>query len=471
MLEPTRQLITAGNTTFLHNAIKQLCGYGWSIRHAANVHSAMELLDKKACSVGLIAIDPSETTLLVEIDSNPFLSKVSWVAIIERNELCHKKTREQIFNTCYAYQVHPTDASKLNILLESALAMTSLHHVHPAPTLSSLDDEYHIVGDSPSMQHLYRTIHKVAASSAPVLISGESGTGKELTAHAIHAQSSRRRGSFNVVNCGALPSGLIQSELFGHEKGAFTGANQRKIGIIENSQGGTLFLDEIGDLPMDLQVNLLRFLENLKVLRVGGLQEIPVDVRVVAATHVDLDKAVSRGAFREDLYHRLNVLQVNIPALKEHPEDIETLAHFFFQKFSAEKPSRVCGFSHECIVVMRQHHWPGNIRELVNRVRRSMVMCEHRLITPADMGLERRHRLSRDIDSLQRVRDMAEFEAVRAALVRNKHNVLRASLELGVSRVTLYRLLEKHRIEKNSCPDERQVSQPSTSGHVQLTSK
>lgn len=189
----------------------------------------------------MIAIDPSASTLLLEIDSNPCLSKVAWVALIERNGLCHEKTREWIFSTCYAYQVHPTDASKLDILLESALAMTSLHNAHPAPTLSSLDDEYHIVGDSPAMQHLYRTIHKVATASAPVLIIGESGTGKELTAHAIHAHSSRRHGPFNVVNCGALPSGLIQSELFGHEKGAFTGANQRKIGIIEHSQGAPCF--------------------------------------------------------------------------------------------------------------------------------------------------------------------------------------------------------------------------------------
>lgn len=456
MIEPTRQLITAGNTTFLQNTVKQLLGYGWSINHAVNAHKAIELLDNKPCRVGLMAIDPSTSILPLEIDSSPRLADISWVAIIERNGLSHEKTRERIFNTCYAYQVHPVDARKLDTLMESALAMANLKGTPPIPTLSCVDDEYRIVGDSPTMQLLYRTIAKVATTSAPVLITGESGTGKELTAHAIHTHSPRRHGPFNVVNCGALPSGLIQSELFGHEKGAFTGANQRKVGIIENSQGGTLFLDEIGDLPLDLQVNLLRFLENLKVLRVGGLKEIPVDVRVLAATHVDLDEAVSRGDFREDLYHRLNVLQVRVPALREHPEDIEALAHFFFQKFSTEKPTRVGGFSHECITVMRQHHWPGNIRELVNRVRRSMVMCEHRLITPADMGLERRHGLFRDVDTLQQVRDAAEFEAIRAALARNRHNVLRASLELGVSRVTLYRLIEKHGIEKNGCPDERQ---------------
>ncbi|MDR5885746.1 sigma-54 dependent transcriptional regulator [Vreelandella janggokensis] len=457
MIEPPRQLITAGNTTFLHNTVKQLLGYGWSINHAVNTHKAMELLDKAPYRVGLIAIDPSTSILPLEIDSHSRLSDISWVAIIERNGLSQEKTRERIFNTCYAYQVSPIDVKKLDTLMENALAMANLKGAHRIPTLSCLDDEYHIVGDSPTMQRLYRTIAKVACASAPVLITGESGTGKELTAHAIHNHSTRRHGPFNVVNCGALPPGLIQSELFGHEKGAFTGANQRKVGIIEHSQGGTLFLDEIGDLPLDLQVNLLRFLEDLKVLRVGGLKEIPVDVRVLAATHVDLDEAVGRGDFREDLYHRLNVLQVRVPALREHLEDIEALAHFFFQKFSTEKPTRVCGFSHACITVMCQHRWPGNIRELVNRVRRSMVMCEKRLITPADMGLERRHGLSRGIDTLQQVRDAAEFEAIRSALARNKHNVLRASLELGVSRVTLYRLIEKHGIAKNGCPHERQT--------------
>lgn len=457
MIEPARQLITAGNKTFLHNTVKQLLGYGWSINHAINAHQAMELLDKAPCRVGLLTIDPSTSILPLEIDSHSRLSDISWVAIIERNGLSQEKTRERIFNTCYAYQAPPIDVRKLDTLMENALAMANLKGAHRIPTLSCLDDEYHIVGDSPTMQRLYRTIAKVACASAPVLITGESGTGKELTAHAIHNHSPRRHGPFNVVNCGALPPGLIQSELFGHEKGAFTGANQRKVGIIEHSQGGTLFLDEIGDLPLDLQVNLLRFLEDLKVLRVGGLKEIPVDVRVLAATHVNLDEAVSRGDFREDLYHRLNVLQVRVPALREHLEDIEALAHFFFQKFSTEKPTRVCGFSHACITVMRQHRWPGNIRELVNRVRRSMVMCEQRLITPADMGLERRHGLSRGIDTLQQVRDAAEFEAIRSALARNKHNVLRASLELGVSRVTLYRLIEKHGIAKNGCPHERQT--------------
>lgn len=470
MMEPSRQLMTVGNITSLQDTLQKLSGYGWSIYHADNAQEAMELFNEEACRVGLTTVDPSASFLPLECDNRSELSWIHWVAIIERDALRYDKTRDLIYNACYAYHTHPTDARRLAILLESALDMASLHEAHPIPTLSFPDDDYHMVGESPVMQQLYRTIHKLAAADAPVLITGESGTGKELTARAIHAHSSRHHGPFNVVNCGALPSGLIQSELFGHEKGAFTGANQRKIGIIENSQGGTLFLDEIGDLPLDMQVNLLRFLENLKVFRVGGLQEIPVDVRVLAATHVDLEKAVDRGEFREDLYHRLNVLQVRTPALREHPEDIEPLARFFFRKFSAEKPSRLRGFSHDCTVVMRQHPWPGNIRELVNRVRRSMVMCENRLIIPSDMGLERRQSRSRDTDTLQQLRDTAESEAIRAALARNKHKVLHAAQELGISRVTLYRLLEKHGIDKNGGSDDGKTAVPSTSRLVQLTS-
>ncbi|MDI5891727.1 sigma-54 dependent transcriptional regulator [Halomonas rhizosphaerae] len=470
MMEPSRQLMTVGNTTSFRDTLQQLSSYGWSIHHADNAQEAMELLNSQACSVGLIAMAPSASSLPLEVNTRYGLSQIQWVAIIERDALQHDKIRDLIYNACYAYQDYPPDARRLDILLESALGMASLHEAHPIPTLSCPDDNHHMIGESSVMRELYRTIHKVAGADAPVLITGESGTGKELTARAIHAHSSRGHGPFNVVNCGALPSGLIQSELFGHEKGAFTGANQRKIGIIENSQGGTLFLDEIGDLPLDMQVNLLRFLENLKVFRVGGLKEIPVDVRVLAATHVDLEKAVEMGEFREDLYHRLNVLQVRTPALREHPEDIEPLARFFFQKFSAEKPSRVRGFSHDCTVVMRQHPWPGNIRELVNRVRRSMVMCEQRLIRPTDMGLERRQSLSRDTDTLQQVRDMAESEAIRAALARNKHKVLHAARELGVSRVTLYRLLEKHCIDKNGGSVDGKTVDPSTFRLVQLTS-
>jgi DNA-binding NtrC family response regulator len=248
-----------------------------------------------------------------------------------------------------------------------------------------------------------------------------------------------------AVNCGALPANLIQSELFGHEKGAFTGAHQRKIGRIEAAAGGTIFLDEIGDLSLDLQVNLLRFLQAKTIERVGGTQSLQVDVRVIAATHVDLERAVAEGRFREDLYYRLNVLHLRVPALRERENDIELLARFFFEKFAKEKNPQVRGFSQQALQVMNTYAWPGNVRELINRIRRAMVMCENRLMTPGDLGLERRS-ARRTIRTLVGARAAAEKEAIQYALRHTGNNVSRAARELRISRVTLYRLIEKYSI-------------------------
>ncbi|WP_458525152.1 sigma-54 interaction domain-containing protein [Onishia taeanensis] len=314
-----------------------------------------------------------------------------------------------------------------------------------------------MLGTTPSMESLFDTIQKVAAVDAPVFINGESGTGKELTARSIHDLSFRCEGPFNAVNCGALPTHLVQSELFGHEKGAFTGAVQRKIGRIEATQGGTLFLDEIGDLPLDMQVNLLRFLEDHKVQRIGGAGDITVDVRVLAATHIDLERAVDEGKFREDLYHRLNVLQVAVPSLRERIQDIELIADHFLDKFSRESATRVRGFSQDSREVMQQYQWPGNVRELINRVRRATVMCDNRLISPEDLGLERRSNDLRHPITLEKARDMAEHDVVNAALVRNKYKVQKAAKELGISRVTLYRMMEKHQLARHTV--ERDLSE------------
>lgn len=469
MMESSRQIMAIGNHSAFQATIEELSHHDWSIFQPDSLDEALEIIEKHDCRIGLAFLEEDTVSLPLEMERASKLSALHWVVLVEDIDRLSDKARDLIYSYCFAYRAAPLDSRSVNVLLEGALGMAKLQDRYETDREGRQYDDLRMVGDTQVMHHLYRTIHKVASVDAPVLITGESGTGKELTARAIHELSSRRQGPFNVVNCGGFPAGLIQSELFGHEKGAFTGANHRKTGIIENSQSGTLFLDEIGDLPLDLQVNLLRFLETLTVFRVGGLKEIPVDVRVLAATHVDLEKAVEKGEFREDLFHRLNVLQVQTPALREHPEDIEPLANFFFRRFSADKPVKVRGFSHESLMVMRQHHWPGNIREMVNRVRRSMIMCEHRLISPSDLGLERRNGHSRDTDSLQQVRDTAECEAIKAALVRNKHKILHAARELGISRVTLYRLLEKHGIDKNRGTEEATSDFPSTSKTIQLT--
>ncbi len=468
-MESSRQIMAIGNHSLFQAIVEELPHHDWSVFQTDNLQEALSFIGKHDCRIGLTFLEAGAESFPLEMERAVELSTLHWVVLVEDVDRLSDRARDLIYSNCFAYRTAPLDARSVNALLESALGMARLQDRYDAFRTDRQNDDLRMVGDTPVMQHLYRTIHKVAAVDAPVLITGESGTGKELTARAIHDLSSRRHGPFNVVNCGALPAGLIQSELFGHEKGAFTGANQRKTGIIENSQDGTLFLDEIGDLPLDMQVNLLRFLETLTVFRVGGLKEIPVDVRVLAATHVDLEQAIEKGEFREDLYHRLNVLQVQTPALREHPEDIEPLANFFFRRFADDKPVKVRGFSHESLMVMRQHRWPGNIREMVNRVRRSMIMCEHRLISPADLGLERRNGHSRGTDSLQQARDAAECEAIKAALARNKHKILHAARELGISRVTLYRLLEKHGIDRNGGPDEAASDFSSTSKTIQLT--
>lgn len=295
------------------------------------------------------------------------------------------------------------------------------------------------------MRQLFNQMEKIRGADTPVFLGGESGTGKELVSRLIHQHSPRRHAPFVTVNCGALPPTLIQSELFGHEKGAFTGAGERKMGKIEAAQGGTVFLDEIGDLPLELQANLLRFLQEKTIERIGSRQTLAIDARVIAATHVDLEEAVRQGRFREDLYYRLNVLYLKLPPLRERAGDVELLAEAFLKKFVRENRSRVKGFSQQALRIMNRHPWPGNVRELINRVQRAVVMCETPLITPADLDLERRL-ASRALLTLDEARQIAEAEAVRNSLMSNGNNISEAARQLGVSRVTLYRLMEKLKI-------------------------
>lgn len=295
---------------------------------------------------------------------------------------------------------------------------------------------------SPVLLELYRNIDKVAKFDAPVLISGESGTGKEVTARAIHRLSMRSRGPFVPVNCGSLPVNLVHSELFGHEKGSFTGAHQRKTGSIQAADGGVIFLDEIGDLPLELQSSLLRFLQEKTIARVGSTQLIPIDVRVVAASHVDLMESVRRGTFREDLYYRLNVLPLHIPALRERPGDATLLAHAFFRQPGAQKSPHVGGFSSGALAAMEAYMWPGNVRELMNRVQKAMIMCDDRVISAADLGLAGLA-ASHDVVSLRKARGETERDIIHATLLMNGRNKAAAARQLGVSRTTLYRLLQK----------------------------
>ena len=303
-------------------------------------------------------------------------------------------------------------------------------------------------GQGPAIARLREQIRKVAATEAPVLIGGESGSGKELAARAIHQCSHRSAGSFVAVNCGAISPSLIQSELFGHERGAFTGASSERRGLIEAASGGTIFLDEIGDLPIELQTNLLRFLQEKTISRVGGVRNIHVDVRVVAASHVDLAEAVAVGQFREDLFYRLNVLSIDVAPLRRRMEDVPILAEYFFQRCVAKSRTRVRGFSRQALAAMLAHAWPGNVRELFNRVQRAVVMTDRRLIGPTDLGLQAVENVAGM--GLDVARTAAERDVICLTLTRVGRNVTHAARELGVSRMTLYRLMDKHGIALES---------------------
>ncbi|HTH18163.1 MAG TPA: sigma-54 dependent transcriptional regulator [Magnetospirillum sp.] len=336
-----------------------------------------------------------------------------------------------------------------NFIMEQARHDPSLlERLRPAlKRLARAGEQPTMIGDSPAMKRLLAAIAKIAVTNAPVLITGESGTGKELAAVSIHQRSLRAAGPFVPINCAALPKHLIASELFGHEKGAFTGADQRRIGRLQAADRGTVFLDEIGDLPLDLQAHLLRFLQEHTIDRVGGVQPIKVDVRVVAATNMALRKAVAEGRFREDLYFRLNVLTLTMPPLRERAEDVDQLTAYFIAKFAREADKGVLGLTPEATRLVRRYPWPGNVRELIATIRRAVVMADDTLITPADLDLAAADGEGSGSDgSLGSARRGADETLIRRALAGNRHNITRTAEHLGVSRMTLYRLLEKYGI-------------------------
>jgi two-component system, NtrC family, response regulator len=299
-----------------------------------------------------------------------------------------------------------------------------------------------MLGTSPQMQQVFNSIRKVATSDAPVLILGESGTGKEMVAQAIHRRSARKDGPFVAINCSAIPETLLESELFGHEKGSFTGAHVQRKGRVETASGGTLFLDEIGELPALLQVKLLRFLQEQCIERVGGRQPIQVDTRVVAATNVDLKKAIAEGRFREDLFYRLAVVVVNLPPLRERETDVRLLAQEFLRRASTKIGKNGLTFDHEAFRALNDHAWPGNVRELDNRVKRAVIMADGKRLTRADLELEGISERSH-ATNLKEAREAVEREMIQKALRKHGGKIAPAAGDLGISRPTLYELMDK----------------------------
>ncbi len=445
-----RKLLYIKSADCLANDLVQtIKASGWDVYEAGTINEAETLSNGNAFHVVLADINMFEGGSALKrweaLYSSSSESK--WVALLRGNSIDDEKIRDLIGQRFYDFHTLPVDPLRLLITLGHAYGMARLSEKQPAEPESVND--LGIIGNSPIMQDFFARVRKIAPVEASVLIRGESGTGKELTANAIHRFSRRAAAPFVAVNCGSIPPNLIQSELFGHEKGSFTGAHKRKIGRIEAAAGGTIFLDEIGDLPMDLQTHLLRFLQEQTIERVGGTESIHVDARIVAATHVNLEKAVAEGRFREDLYYRLNVVHLTVPLLRDRGSDIDLLAQHFFEKFSAESNPSVKGFSRSALEAMYQHPWPGNIRELINRIRHAVIISDNRLLSPEDLCLHD-HAGHQPLTTLAKARETAEKEAIMLALQYARYNISVAANKLGVSRATLYRLMDKYQLEGKS---------------------
>ena len=344
----------------------------------------------------------------------------------------------------YDFFAKPFEPELLNLTIERAYRLYDLQQENRRlQAMHQPDVMAGLITRDPEMLRICRTIEKVANSNATVLLLGESGTGKELLARGLHEASQRRGERFVAINCAAIPENLLESELFGYEKGAFTGASKTTLGKIETAHRGTLMLDEIGDLPLPLQAKLLRFLQERVIERVGGRAEIPVDVRIVCATHQDLMGLAKQGRYREDLYYRLAEIVISIPALRARTGDAAMLAHAFVNRFCSEQKRAGLSLGDDAVRAIEAHPWPGNVRELENCIKRAVIMADGQQIVPDDIGLAAADALEIDDLNLRKVRDEAERRAVIAALARLNGNVAKAADVLGISRPTLYDLMHR----------------------------
>jgi two-component system NtrC family response regulator len=363
----------------------------------------------------------------------------------------------------YDYFLKPIDMNEVKVIIQRALYLSEIEDENRNLHLI-LDKDIGfagMVGQCPQMLKIFETIEKVATTDTTVLITGESGTGKELVARAIHDRSFRKNGPFIPINCGAIPDTLLESELFGHEKGAFTGAYTMQKGKVEYADKGTILLDEISELSPRLQAKLLRFLQEKKIQRVGGHVDIEIDVRIIAATNVDMQKAIKGGNFREDLFYRLSVITINLPPLRERGQDIAILAKIFLSRYKAALRKDVRGFSPEALSAIESYAWPGNVRELENKLQRAVIMADSNFIEPHILGLaeappssvmERKY----ENITLKEARKRLEVELIEIALDKHRGNIKHAADELGISRPTLYDLMTKYGLDKKYTLDVKE---------------
>ncbi len=449
---PKHKLLIVDDDEEIRSQMKWALIDDYEVLVAEDRPSALEAFNMHRSDVVLLDLglppSPGETTEGLAVLSEVLRLAPQTKVIIVSGQSDRTNALRAVTDGAYDFLSKPVQMDELKVLLKRAFYLSQLERDRDdlQRQLLSTSVFEEMLGTSPQMQEVFNSIRKVAKTEAPVLILGESGTGKERAAQAIHNLSSRKAGPFVAINCGAIPEALLESELFGHEKGSFTGAHAQRVGKVETAQGGTLFLDEIGELPQPLQVKFLRFLQERVFQRVGGRKDIPVDCRVVAATNADLKRAMLDGGFREDLYYRIAVVTLKLPPLRERTGDVPLLAQAFLKRFAAEASRDKVRFSSAATRAMQQYHWPGNVRELENRVRRAVIMAEKTAISESDLEITPLLTPSA-ATSLKEAREALEKEMVQKALDRHKGNLTQAALDLGISRPTLYDMLEKYHIQ------------------------
>ena len=410
---------------------------------------ALELVERDRPAIAIVDLglppDPDGATEgLATVEQLLKVAPETKVIVVTGNEN-REYAVKAVASGAYDFFRKPVDPDLLGLIVDRALGVYELEQENRRLiAMAPISPIAGIVGSSPEMLKVLRDVERVAKTDIAVLLLGESGTGKELIAQAIHRLGVRANKPFVAINCAAIPDSLLEAELFGHEKGAFTGAIKQTIGKIESANFGTLFLDEVGDIPLAMQVKLLRFLEDQVIERIGGRQQIKIDVRIVCATNQDLPKLIREGRFREDLFYRINEIAINIPPLRERHGDAVVLGNFFLKRYGAQFSRAFKGFTPDALAAMRQHEWRGNVRELENRVKRAAVMSEGPLVSARDLDLTAPE-AARTLD-LREARRRAERDAIEMALAQAEGNISRAAKLLGVSRPTLYDLVQEHAI-------------------------